>query len=54
MPDPEGLLEGTGKNMRHVKLRPSEDLGLRELIVAASQFKGGAPLPGMHRKKGHR
>lgn len=25
LPDPEGLLEGTGKFMRHVKLRPSDD-----------------------------
>jgi hypothetical protein len=24
--DPEGLLEGTGRFMRHVKLRPSEDV----------------------------
>ena len=57
LPDPEGLLEGTGKNMRHVKLRSSEDLdkkGLRERIVAASRFKGGAPMPGMHGKKGRR
>ena len=54
LPDPEGLLEGTGKNMRHVKLRSSEDLdkkGLRELIVAASQFEGGAAMPGMGGKK---
>lgn len=50
LPDPEGLLEGTGKNMRHVKLHSAEDLdkkGLRELIVAASRFEGGAPMPGM-------
>src|SRR6266446_7326194 len=55
--EPEGLLEGTGKNMRHVKLRTSEELdkkGLRELIVAASQFEGGAAMPGMHGKKGRR
>jgi hypothetical protein len=26
IPDPEGLLEGTGRLMRHVKLRPGEDL----------------------------
>ncbi len=57
LPDPEGLLEGTGKNMRHVKLRTSQDLdkeGLRELIVAASKFEGGAPMPGMRGKKGRR
>ena len=53
LPDPEGLLEGSGKNMRHVKLRSGNDLeknGLRELIVAASRFEGGA-MPGMGGKK---
>ena len=57
LPDPEGLLEGSGKNMRHVKLRTLEDLdkkGLQELIVAASQFEGGAPMPGMRGQKGRR
>jgi hypothetical protein len=57
LPDPEGLLEGTGKNMRHVKLRTSEDLdkkGLRELIVAASRFEGGAAMPGMGANKRRR
>lgn len=36
--DPEGLLEGTGKFMRHVKLRPEEkvnDAALRQLIETA-------------------
>jgi hypothetical protein len=36
--DPRGLLEGSGKNMRHVKLRPSADVdtaGLAALIDAA-------------------
>ena len=36
--DPEGLLEGTGKFMRHVKLRPERDVdatALRKLIEAA-------------------
>ncbi len=36
--DPAGLLEGAGKRMRHVKLRPGEDLdadALSELIAAA-------------------
>jgi hypothetical protein len=40
LPDPHGLLEGTGKFMRHVKLRPGEVISadaLRELIVAAYQ-----------------
>jgi hypothetical protein len=36
--DPDGLLEGTGKFMRHVKLRPGQrvdDAALRRLIHAA-------------------
>ena len=36
--DPAGLLEGSGKRMRHVKLRPGDDLNtaaLRDLIGAA-------------------
>ena len=36
--DPEGLLEGTGRLMRHVKLRPAEDIdatALRGLIRTA-------------------
>ena len=31
LPDPGGLLEGTGKNMRHVKLRPRRDIDVRAL-----------------------
>lgn len=36
--DPAGLLQGTGKRMRHVKLlsgRPPDDAALRDLIAAA-------------------
>ena len=36
--DPAGLLEGGGKRMRHVKLRPGTEINvaaLRELIKAA-------------------
>ena len=36
--DPAGLLEGSGKYMRHVKLRPGsdiDDVALRELVVTA-------------------
>lgn len=36
--DPKGLLVGTGRLMRHVKLRPGEDVdasALRALILAA-------------------
>jgi hypothetical protein len=38
IPDPNGLLEGTGKFMRHVKLRPGVDTdptALRALILTA-------------------
>jgi hypothetical protein len=38
--DPGGLLEGTGKNMRHVKLKPGGDIdgsALDDLIEAAYQ-----------------
>ncbi|MEN9704707.1 MAG: hypothetical protein RLZZ393_586, partial [Pseudomonadota bacterium] len=38
LPDPEGLLEGTGKRMRHVKLRPGvvvDAKALKALIRAA-------------------
>jgi hypothetical protein len=36
--DPAGMLEGSGKRMRHVKLKPDSELdanGLRDLIHAA-------------------
>jgi hypothetical protein len=36
--DPKGLLQGTGKFMRHVKLKPGvqiDELALRELVNAA-------------------
>src|SRR5437870_1411537 len=32
IPDPEGILEGTGKFMRHVKLRPERDVNARALM----------------------
>lgn len=38
LPDPAGLLEGAGKSMRHVKLRPDDEVGetvLSALIDAA-------------------
>lgn len=31
--DPDGLLEGTGKFMRHVKLRPEDDIDARALMT---------------------
>jgi hypothetical protein len=52
--DPQGLLEGSGKNLRHVKVRAAEDLeqpGLRGLIEAAVRLKGTAPSKGMSGKR---
>lgn len=48
LPDPAHLLEGTGKRMRHVKLRPGEEIdntALRQLIqeayaTARAQIRG--------------
>ena len=39
LPDPEGLLEGSGQLMRHIKIRSLDDLkrpAIRNLIEAAS------------------
>lgn len=38
LPDPAGLLQGTGKYMRHVKLRPgvSVDAGALEVLIDAA------------------
>jgi hypothetical protein len=33
LPDPQGLLEGAGKSMRHVKLRPGEEVDVSALSV---------------------
>ena len=38
--DPDGLLEGTGKFMRHVKLRPERDVG----TTALTRPPGDRPL----------
>jgi len=40
LPDPDGILEGTGKNLRHVKLRTAEELeqrtdAIRALLLAS-------------------
>lgn len=38
LPDPAGLLEGSGKRMRHVKLRPGvdrDDAAIEALVAAA-------------------
>jgi len=45
LPDPAGLLEGTGKTLRHVKLRlPSEALApaIRDLLIAARDERRAA------------
>ncbi|WP_210508351.1 DUF1801 domain-containing protein [Naasia sp. SYSU D00057] len=47
LPDPEGILEGTGRLMRHVKIRRPEDLdrpALRELVTLASTHRVPPPL----------
>lgn len=52
--DPERLLEGTGKNLRHVKLRTLEDLGkkgLKELVLAAARLEGKPRMKGMSGRK---
>jgi hypothetical protein len=33
LPDPQGLLEGAGKFMRHVKLRPGKEVDVTALSV---------------------
>jgi len=48
--DPEKLLEGTGKNLRHVKLRSVEDVvrsGLRKLVKQAARLNRETPQLGM-------
>ena len=50
LPDPEGLLEGTGKSVRHVKVRTVEDLkrpALKKLIVEAAKLNKRKPTEGM-------
>jgi hypothetical protein len=41
LPDPDGLLEGTGKRARHVKIRTADDItrpGVRALLAAAADL----------------
>jgi hypothetical protein len=43
LPDPGNKLEGTGKNMRHVKIRDNEDLqspDVRALLMEAAKKRG--------------
>jgi len=54
LPDPAKLLEGTGKNLRHVKLRSMDDLrkpALKKLIQAAARLNQKEPMEGMKPKK---
>jgi hypothetical protein len=54
LPDPAGLLEGTGKNLRHVKVKSLDDLrnpALRKLIEAAARQNKKQPMEGMKPKK---
>jgi hypothetical protein len=44
LPDPEGLVEGTGKSLRHVKARSVADAerpALRDLLLAAAALERG-------------
>jgi hypothetical protein len=52
--DPAGLLEGTGKSLRHVKVRTIEDLKkleLKRLILAAVRLNRKEPMERMKVKK---
>jgi hypothetical protein len=47
LPDPAGLLQGIGKNVRHVKWRTTEDVkepALRKLIEAAGRLNKKEPM----------
>ncbi len=46
LPDPTGLLEGTGAKLRHVKVRSldeADDPAIRDLIIAALAERKAAP-----------
>jgi len=50
LPDPEKLLEGTGKGVRHVKLRSVAEVkrpGVRKLIAEAAKLNRKDPPSGM-------
>jgi hypothetical protein len=52
--DPAKLLGGTGRNLRHVKLRSVADLrkpALKKLIVEAAKLNQKEPMEGMKPKK---
>lgn len=50
LPDPQKLLEGTGKGVRHVKLRTVADVkrpGVRKLLADAAKLNRKDPPSGM-------
>ena len=50
LPDPEKLLEGTGKGVRHVKLRSVAEVtrpGVKKLIAEAAKMNRKDPPSGM-------
>src|SRR6516162_5988716 len=50
LPDPEKLMEGTGKGVRHVKLRNVDEVktpGVKKLIVEAAKLNRKDPPSGM-------
>jgi hypothetical protein len=54
LPDPAGLLHGTGKNVRHVKLHTAEDVkepALRKLIEAAGRLNKKEPMEKVMKSK---
>lgn len=58
LPDPEKLLEGTGKGVRHVKLRSVADVtkpGVKKLVVEAAKLNRENPpsgkMVGMQKRK---
>ena len=60
LPDPEKLLEGTGKGVRHVKLRSLADVkrrGVKKLIAEAAKLNKKDPpsglMVGMEKRKGN-
>ena len=55
--DPDNLLEGTGKNLRHVKLKTVEQAshpGLRRVVAEAAALNGKAPVNSAMRARSKR
>ena len=58
LPDPQNLLEGTGKGVRHVKLRSVDDVkkpAVKKLVVEAAKLNKKSPpagkMVGMEKRK---